>query len=81
MGAMSAIVDMPRSGGIVKRSLAMVLLGCAAAIAKAFGLDAATHTVGLPVIRIIYILSRTFLTRPRCTISPPRTTAGRSTIT
>jgi hypothetical protein len=26
-------------------------------------------------------LSRTFLTRPRCTIRPPKTTAGRSTVT
>ena len=30
-------------GGSVKRSLAIAFLGCGAAIAKAFGLDAATH--------------------------------------
>jgi hypothetical protein len=33
----------PHPGGSVKRSLAMVFLGCGAAIAKACGLDAATH--------------------------------------
>jgi len=33
----------PTVSGSVKRSLAMALLGCGATIAKACGLDAATH--------------------------------------
>jgi hypothetical protein len=41
----------PDLGGIVKRSLAMVFLACGAAIAKACGLDDATHHTAREVKR------------------------------
>jgi len=46
-----AYVCSPDPDGIVKRSLAMVFFGCGAAIAKACGLDDATHHAAQEVKR------------------------------